>query len=671
MVVIGIALFLCMAGGLGRPATSRAGNLPALSVNSGVTINGYLNDQYVWYDSKGYTRSVALSVDNSIGGVATQFTYTPVVGSVASSAVTVNPNPGGGEAGFGYVVGHLGISDWAYYKGNGADDSPLVPGGNGATLFAGTNHAIHQYTLNYPRYGMTQAAALAYQKEYYPWTGTPDLIDPWYDNFWENGGFSDPMLQYITLYNNVPVTIQWMFATGRDYAIYAVTFDLSQVPDYAVWGDFRAPYGDMCIEGVSCSEAVGGVGWGDSNVFLSSTTPFSMNSAWSYSQANNGAPYNYLWTSGTKAEMGLAGTWVNSLQNAGGYSNNGGTQYANGKSDDSLRGQTSTTMGQCTSDSFSHLMPCVSDWAYQSINYASSSADAQIYDKKLAWGADWGSLGYKSLQDSGIAAIAGNTAISGWPKVSYSVYVVLDNHANNPTQTMASQAQTISLTSLTSSVGTVLGSGPAGVGRSDTMTYQPGGYSPIFGTWEVNASDSQATLTFKVGATAPAALKTPVIVLHHYTQPTGPTAIKYDGTTLANGADYFLSLNPDQVQACQSELWITLNKQLAAGTSHTVQIQNPVTAAPAASFTANPTMGHVPFTVQFTDHSTGSPTSWNWNFGDGSTSNLQNPKHTFRNAWPYDVELTVTNGGGCNSTVGAITGLKHVNSAPINLLLLP
>ncbi len=41
-------------------------------------------------------------------------------------------------------------------------------------------------------------------------------------------------------------------------------------------------------------------------------------------------------------------------------------------------------------------------------------------------------------------------------------------------------------------------------------------------------------------------------------------------------------------------------------------------AAPVASFTANITSGTVPLTVAFTDTSTGSPTAWNWSFGDGT-----------------------------------------------------
>lgn len=48
-----------------------------------------------------------------------------------------------------------------------------------------------------------------------------------------------------------------------------------------------------------------------------------------------------------------------------------------------------------------------------------------------------------------------------------------------------------------------------------------------------------------------------------------------------------------------------------------------------ADFSAIQTSGNAPLTVQFTDLSTGNPISWLWDFGDGSTSNLQNPCYIY------------------------------------------
>ena len=65
-----------------------------------------------------------------------------------------------------------------------------------------------------------------------------------------------------------------------------------------------------------------------------------------------------------------------------------------------------------------------------------------------------------------------------------------------------------------------------------------------------------------------------------------------------------------------------------------------------ADFTADVLSGSVPLTVNFTDQSCGTITSWQWNFGDGSTSTEQNPSHTYSKAGTHTVSLTVTGPGG-------------------------
>ena len=68
--------------------------------------------------------------------------------------------------------------------------------------------------------------------------------------------------------------------------------------------------------------------------------------------------------------------------------------------------------------------------------------------------------------------------------------------------------------------------------------------------------------------------------------------------------------------------------------------------APVANFSGTPTSGNAPLTVNFTDSSTNSPTSWSWTFGDGGTSTAQNPSHQYTTANAYTVTLTATNAGG-------------------------
>lgn len=61
-----------------------------------------------------------------------------------------------------------------------------------------------------------------------------------------------------------------------------------------------------------------------------------------------------------------------------------------------------------------------------------------------------------------------------------------------------------------------------------------------------------------------------------------------------------------------------------------------------AAFTAQPMTGTPPLTVKFTDHSTGSPKKWRWDFGDGTTSTEQNPRdHVYGGIGRYTVTLEV------------------------------
>jgi PKD repeat protein len=67
---------------------------------------------------------------------------------------------------------------------------------------------------------------------------------------------------------------------------------------------------------------------------------------------------------------------------------------------------------------------------------------------------------------------------------------------------------------------------------------------------------------------------------------------------------------------------------------------------PVAGFVGSPTSGTEPLTVNFTDQSTGSITSWSWTFGDGGTSTAQSPSYEYTSAGTYTVSLTVTGPGG-------------------------
>jgi PKD repeat protein len=71
---------------------------------------------------------------------------------------------------------------------------------------------------------------------------------------------------------------------------------------------------------------------------------------------------------------------------------------------------------------------------------------------------------------------------------------------------------------------------------------------------------------------------------------------------------------------------------------------------PNANFTFTTNLLQATFTDSSTD-SDGTVVSWSWNFGDGNTSTLQNPIHTYSVKGTYSVSLTVTDDEGATRTV--------------------
>ncbi|WP_292464808.1 PKD domain-containing protein [Methanolobus sp.] len=107
--------------------------------------------------------------------------------------------------------------------------------------------------------------------------------------------------------------------------------------------------------------------------------------------------------------------------------------------------------------------------------------------------------------------------------------------------------------------------------------------------------------------------------------------------------------NPTYTYTAVGTYSINLNATNAGGSNISTQTEYITAAfAPVSNFSANVTEGAVPLSVNFTDTSTNSPTSWLWDFGDGNTSTVQNPAHIYVAAGIYNVSLNATNVGGSN-----------------------
>jgi gliding motility-associated-like protein len=122
-------------------------------------------------------------------------------------------------------------------------------------------------------------------------------------------------------------------------------------------------------------------------------------------------------------------------------------------------------------------------------------------------------------------------------------------------------------------------------------------------------------------------------VSYSWTGPTGTSIISGGNTNtpiVGEPGDYTLTVT-DNATGCQSTDVVTVSQTNVV-----------------AGFTADPTSGLAPLTVNFTNTSTGA-SSFNWNFGDGNGSAAQDPSNVFVSSGAYTVVLTALS-GTCVST---------------------
>jgi PKD repeat protein len=84
----------------------------------------------------------------------------------------------------------------------------------------------------------------------------------------------------------------------------------------------------------------------------------------------------------------------------------------------------------------------------------------------------------------------------------------------------------------------------------------------------------------------------------------------------------------------------------AAGCEYFVALNDGTLVPPVAKFAYTPFRGKAPLSVQFSDQSTGNVTGWEWDFGDGTTSNEQHPQYVYTTTGIKSVTLTVRGPAG-------------------------
>jgi PKD repeat protein len=99
-----------------------------------------------------------------------------------------------------------------------------------------------------------------------------------------------------------------------------------------------------------------------------------------------------------------------------------------------------------------------------------------------------------------------------------------------------------------------------------------------------------------------------------------------------------------------------------------------------SDFSVSQVSGVAPHSLNFTDQSDGNILTWLWSFGDGTTSTLQNPSHTYNTPGTYTVSLSVSGLGGSDERIktgyirvalagGDINNDKKIDMKDIDLVL--
>ncbi len=157
----------------------------------------------------------------------------------------------------------------------------------------------------------------------------------------------------------------------------------------------------------------------------------------------------------------------------------------------------------------------------------------------------------------------------------------------------------------------------------------------------IQAASGQPVASFTVN---PISGYAPLVVSFTDHSFNAPSSREWD---FGDGTPHSSEWNPVHTYASPGTYSVTLT----VDGGHSVSQHDIVTVraqpVPVASFTADPVSGTAPVFVEFTDTSSGTPSSWDWSFGDGSpNSTARNPTHEYSRAGVYDVALTVANAGG-------------------------
>mgnify|MGYP000148853762 CR=1 FL=1 len=126
-----------------------------------------------------------------------------------------------------------------------------------------------------------------------------------------------------------------------------------------------------------------------------------------------------------------------------------------------------------------------------------------------------------------------------------------------------------------------------------------------------------------------------------------------------DGSPLDTSFEPNHTYAASGSYLVTLTVTNSVNCSHSLSQIVQVNDVPIPDFNWSQTCDGE--AMNFTDLSLNNPIGWDWDFGDGNTSIVQNPSHIYADTGNYSVELIVSGGTGC---LDSITLDIYVDSIP-------
>ncbi len=259
---------------------------------------------------------------------------------------------------------------------------------------------------------------------------------------------------------------------------------------------------------------------------------------------------------------------------------------------------------------------------------------------------------------------AGNNTLTRTNYITVNAPAPVANFTASPTSGVSPLTVTFTDTSTNSptSWDWAFGDGNTSTAQNPSYTYANAGIYTVMLTATNSAGNNTLTRTNYITVNAPAP------VANFTASPTSgvsPLSVTFTDTSTDSPNSWDWSFgdgntstaqNPSYTYANAGIYTVVLTATNSAG-NNTLTRTNYITVnapAPVANFTASPTSGVSPLTVTFTDTSTDSPTSWDWELQNATVnwtqfSSVQNPSISFP-AGNYDIRLTASNLFGNNTT---------------------